>query len=60
MKLQVRLLLSTTWYHQWAPLENVVNKQSFMKEAIEEIAAISEENAAGIEQVSASSQEMNG
>jgi len=31
-----------------------------MKEAIEEIAAISEENAAGIEQVSASSQEMNG
>ncbi len=40
-------------------LENVVNKQSSMKEAIEEIAAISEENAAGIEQVSASSQQMS-
>ncbi|NMH68213.1 methyl-accepting chemotaxis protein [Bacillus sp. RO3] len=41
-------------------LEKVGAKQVNMKESIEQIAAISEENAAGIEQVSASTQQMSG
>ncbi|MBN8192131.1 methyl-accepting chemotaxis protein [Bacillus sp. NTK074B] len=41
-------------------LEKVQSKQVSMKESIEQIAAISEENAAGIEQVSASTQQMSG